>query len=255
MKSISNAQPGTAGFNLEGKLYDSRALVDVARAQVGNKLLLGFSGKDSLAAWLFLREQGFEIVPYMLYTVPGMKIDLEARAYYEDFFQTKIYYLPHPYFYTMLRNMEWQIPHQAATLKRLDMADFDFAGIEGLLAEENGLDPDNYFSVVGYLASDNLGRNSFINRSGTLGLKHRRYYFAIWDWHYADVMGIIDRSKCRLPRHYRIWGNTGTGRPFEYTGLKRLREHVPEDYQRVLKYFPFLDLEMFRYEVVSKWHQ
>jgi len=253
MKSIANAAPGTAGFDATGKLYPSAELADVARAMVGNKLLLGFSGKDSLAAWLYLRERGFEIVPYMLYTVPGLQIDLDARAYYEDFFQTKIYYLPHPYFYSMLRALEWQTPHQAATLNRLDMAVFDFAGVEDLLAEENGLDPANYFSVVGYLASDNLGRNSFINRSGTLGLKHRRYYFAIWDWRYQDVMGIIRRSKCKLPRHYRIWGNTGTGRPFEYEGLKRLKALAPDDYERVIKWFPMLPLEFFRYEVVSQW--
>lgn len=252
MKIISKAPPGTAGFDSAGILHSSRALVEIVRQQYGNKLILGFSGKDSLAAWLFLREQGFEIIPYMLYTVPGLRIDVEAREYYQEFFGTKIYYLPHPLFYSMLRYFHWQPPHAAALLWRMNLLKYDFAYVENLIAEEQGMG-ENYLSVVGYLASDNLGRNSFINRSGTIGTVHRKYYFAIWDWTFSEVMEIIHKYGAKLPRHYRIWGNTGTGRPFEYAGLKRLRDMAPDDYARVLKWFPLLEAEFIRYEVVSKW--
>lgn len=251
MKTISNAQPGTCGFDENGKLYSSAQLIDVVRKEYGNRLILGFSGKDSLAMWLYLREQGFEIIPYMLYTVPNLRIDLEAREYYEKFFSTKITYLPHPLFYEMLNNYQWQPAHRAAMFVNFDLPHFDFAGIEDQIAEEQGL--DKYLAAVGYLASDNLGRNSFINRSGTLGIVHRKYYFAIWDWRFQDVMGIIHKYKVKLSRHYRIWGNTGTGRPFEYVGLKALRDQAPDDYARVIKWFPLLPLEFYRYEVVSKW--
>lgn len=252
MKSIRNAEVSTAGFNADGNLYTSAELVPVARALAGNKIVLGFSGKDSLAMWLYLRERGFEIVPYMLYTVPGLQIDLTMREYYQDFFGQKIYYLPHPLFYEMLNAYQWQPAHRAAMMVNFDLPWFDFALVEDELAKENGLG-DNYLAAVGYLATDNLGRNSFINRSGTLGHKHRKYYFAIWDWTFKDVMAKIRQHGVKLPRHYRIWGNTGTGRPFEYLGLKALREQAPDDYRRVIKWFPLLDLEFFRYEVVSKW--
>lgn len=249
-----SAAAGTCGFDENGKLIPSDALVSLVRSRVGNKLLLGFSGKDSLAMWLFLRENGFEIIPYMFYTVPSLSIDLEMREYYQDFFGTSIYYLPHPLFYDMLRNYRWQPAHRARMMVDFDLPEYDFATVENVLAAENSLG-ENYLSAIGYLASDNLGRNSFMQRNGTIGEKVRHYYFAIWNWKFKDVMEIIRRYDVKLPRHYEIWGNTGTGRPFEYVGLRAMRQKDHEDYLRVLKWFPLIDLEFFRYEVVSKWEK
>jgi hypothetical protein len=217
----------------------------------GNKILLSFSGKDSLAMWLFLREQGFEVIPYTLYTVPHLSFEDEALHYYQVLFGQKIYNLPHPYFYSMLLYAEWQPPDQARTLFNMHLTEYDFADLEDLIALENNLDAANYFSAVGYRASDSLGRRSFIDLQGPLGFARRRFYFAIWDWSTAQVMDIIRRYDVRLPRHYRIWGNTGTGRPFEYLGLKALQKQSPEDYERVKKWFPLIDLELFRYEQVK----
>jgi hypothetical protein len=250
VKNISHVLPGTCGFDDSGELYPSRELTHVARTIAGNKILLGFSGKDSLALWLYLREQGFEIIPYTLYVVPGLRADIDALNYYQDFFKTKIYNLPHPFFYEMLNAYQWQPPHKAGMLVNLRLPEFDFALIEQTLANENGLG-ENYLAAVGCLASDNLGRNSFIKRSGTIGLAHRRYYFGIWDWRQAQVLNIIQRYDAKLSYHYRVWGSTGTG--FEYSDLKAMREKMPEDYARVLQWFPLLDLEFMRFDVVSKW--
>jgi hypothetical protein len=238
-------------FTAENQPKSSTELVAVVRELVGNKILLSFSGKDSLAMWLFLREQGFEIIPYTLYTVPGLSFEDEARTYYEKFFGTKIYNLPHPYFYMMLRQCEFQPPTQAKTLMDCNLAEYDFADLEALIAAENGLDPENFFSAVGYLASDSLGRRSFINLQGPLGFARRSFYFAIWDWSRQQVMDAIHKAGVALPRHYRIWGNTGTGRPFEYLGLHALKQKSPADYERVKKWFPLIDLEFFRYEQVK----
>jgi len=68
-------------FDTEGKPLPSAELLEIARQVAGNRLLLSFSGRDSLAAWLYLRENGFELIPYWCYTVPGLSYD-EQRRYY-----------------------------------------------------------------------------------------------------------------------------------------------------------------------------
>jgi len=232
------------------KPKSSADLLDVARGITGDKLLLSFSGKDSLAMWLYLRENGFSIIPYLLYTVP-LRIDVEMREYYQDFFGQKIYFLPHPIFYHMLALNRFQPPHIAARLTKLDLPFYDFKAIEDVLASENGM--ENYLSAVGYLAGDQAGRRSFIVRSGPIGITNRKYYMAIWDWKASQVMDKMHQYKVKLPYHYRVWGNTGTGRPYEYLGLKELEKFCPDDYELLLKWFPLKSVEKFRYEVVNEY--
>lgn len=239
-------------FRPDRSLKSSDELLDIVRQLVGNRLLLGMSGKDSLAAWLYLRENGFEIIPYMLYYVP-LSIDVEAWQYYQDFFGQKIYFLPHPLFYDDLRNYAFQLPDIAGRIEKMGLPEFNFAVIENAIAAENGL--ANYLSVIGYRRYDNAGRRSFMERNGVIGQKERKYYFAIYDWKTEQVIRFIRRYNVKVPYHYHVWGNTGTGRPFEYLGLLEMEKYIPEDLERVKVFFPLIEIEKFRYEVVNKWAQ
>jgi hypothetical protein len=52
-------------------------------AAEGNPVLLGFSrGKDSLAAWLAMREHGIDVVPYHLYSIPGLRFVDDSIAFF-----------------------------------------------------------------------------------------------------------------------------------------------------------------------------
>ena len=73
--------------------------------------ILAFStGKDSIAAWLQLRKYFKHVIPYYCYTVPGLEFVENSLAYYEDFFGTHIYRLPHRSLYRLLRNLVFQSP-------------------------------------------------------------------------------------------------------------------------------------------------
>lgn len=88
------------GYGPDGWPLRGEELLAFARERFPEPWLISFScGKDSLAAWLWLRERGIQLVPYYLYWVPGLSFVEEALAYYEEFFGTHIIRLPHPYFY------------------------------------------------------------------------------------------------------------------------------------------------------------
>ena len=62
----------------------------------GRPVLLAFScGKDSIAAWLAMRDMGIEVVPAYLYYVPGLRFVDEELDYFEQKFQTRIKRYPH----------------------------------------------------------------------------------------------------------------------------------------------------------------
>ncbi len=98
----SDASAGRSPLiTIEGRPSSAQLLTQLA--QEGNPVLLAFSrGKDSIAAWLALREHGVEVVPYHLYSIPGLTFVDESLKVFEDFFDTKIIDLPHPALYRWL---------------------------------------------------------------------------------------------------------------------------------------------------------
>lgn len=248
MVRVSTNQLNSAlGFGSDGMPLPSPDLVPLARQIAGERLLLSFSGRDSLALWLYLREQGFELVPYWCYTVPGLSYDEEMLDYYERWFDTHIIRLPHPRTYELFYARAWMPPHTAAMLGAARLPRFEFADIERRLAGQLELG-DNYLSAVGIRAADNLMRLRLVRQMGPIGLKRRRYYYGIWDWKTADVRDCLNHYGIKLSASYRHFGSTGDG--IDYRFVRYLKDHLPDDYQRVLDVFPLVDLELFRYEQV-----
>ncbi len=232
----------------DGMPLPSPELVPIARQIAGDRLLLSFSGRDSLAAWVFCREAGFELIPYWCYTVPGLSYDEQMLEYYERVFDTHIIRLPHPRTYELLRTGAWQPLENWRVLYWSQLPHVEFADIEDRLAKQFDLGP-NYLCAVGIKAADNLMRMRLIRQMGPIGVKRRRYYYPVWDWKTADVKACLQSHGLKLSRSYLYFGSTGDG--VEYEWLRYLRDNLPEDYQKVLDVFPLADLELFRYEQVA----
>lgn len=237
-------------FTAAGDPVASLDLFDVVTSLQGGdrRALLSFSGKDSLAAWLYLREHDFEVIPYWCYSVPGLSFDDEMIQYYEDYFQTHIYRFLHPASYGLLYALAWQPPDTVAPILRMRIPrNVDFAYIERQIIETLGLREDT-FTAVGIRARDNLMRNRLVHQMGPLGLRRRRYWWAVWDFSLDDVLGIIRRHGVKLSRAYSIWGATGD--IWDYRILKTLQEKEPADFARIVEMFPLIQAELFRYEQV-----
>src|SRR5260370_26098405 len=84
----------------------------------GETVILAFSrGKDSIAAWLALREAGVEVLPYHMYLIPELRFVDESLAYFADFFGCgPILNLPHPSLYRWLANLVYQPPDRCAVI-------------------------------------------------------------------------------------------------------------------------------------------
>ena len=69
----------------------SRRLCEEISSMTGGRCLLGFSrGKDSIAAWLYLRGFFSEVIPFHCSSIPHLSFVDESLDYYEDVFKTKI---------------------------------------------------------------------------------------------------------------------------------------------------------------------
>lgn len=223
---------------------DSRALRETIAQECDGKCLLSFScGKDSIAAWLALREQFHTIIPFFLEEVPGLSFVRDALTYYEEWFETPIIRLPHPSFYRQLRNLVFQPPERCAAIEAADIPKLDYQKIENAVRRSAGL-PGAYVAI-GTRTADSPIRLANVRRYGAVN-RNRKSFFAIYDWRIADVERIIVDSGVRLPVDYEMFGRSFDG--IDYRFLAPIRERFPDDYQRILDWFPLADLEIFRRE-------
>lgn len=245
-------EPSSLGRRPDGSYMTGLDLLDaVLGAQGHNRLLLSFScGKDSLAMWLWLREQSrqIEIIPYFLYWLPGLSFVDQALDYYEELFGQHITRLPHPLFYDMLATCAYQTPQRIHAIESLKLWRFDFADIDYILADEHNLGND-WYCAIGFRSKDGIDRRNLLQQMGVAGVKKRHFYYPIWDWDIEQVASIINRHGVKLPDDYRYWGRTLAA--FDYQYLAPLKKHFPQDFEKAREWFPLIDAEFFRYEVLN----
>lgn len=212
-------------------------------AETHDTVLLSFSrGKDSIAAWLQCRKFFRRIVPYHLYLVPGLGFVDESLRYFEEVFGQKILNLPHPSLYRWLRNFVFQAPERLAAIEAARLPVFDLADINALIREEMGLGKD-VPTAVGVRMCDSLVRRAAIrmygaeNRGGT-----QKAFYPIFDWNKARTMEAIMNAGIRLPRDYEMFGRSFDG--IDRRFLRPLRDKCPEDFERVLEWFPLAEMEL-----------
>lgn len=233
-------------------LPDSNALFEIVRGRTDHILLSFSGGKDSIAMWLWLRDR-IEITPYFLYLVPGLQSDNEMLAYYERFFGQKIHRMPHPILYEALNGLDYQPPDRVAKILAARLPDFNFADVDYMVAKQFIPEGNDYYCAVGMRAADNLDRRYMMMQNGVLGDKSRKFYYAIWDWKIDQVWEIIRREKCKLPAAYRYSGRTIVA--LDYQFLKPIKINYPEDYLKLLEWFPLLEAEFYRWEHLYETHK
>lgn len=222
-------------------------LMEEIRRRSGDTVILAFSrGKDSIAAWLALKRSGLfkRIIPYHNLVVPGLKFVEESLAYFEDVFHTHIYRLPHLSFLKQIGGRMFIPPGRI--LQTIDY----FYGFTGWTQQ----DYDDWFRgelglfagtlvANGVRAVDSLNRRMALHRTGPFG---DGKIMPIWNWSTKKVKEEIAAAGIELPVDYEIYGRSFDGLGYQY--MKGLKERFPEDYERVKKWFPLIDLEIFRYE-------
>lgn len=213
------------------------------------EVLLAFSaGKDSIAAWLHMKPHFRRIVPVYYYLVPGLQFVERSLRYYEEQFQTPILRLPHPSMYRMLNNWVFQSPEnwRADVLSAAGLPDLTYDNLRAAVAEMNlGWDAKETWIGCGSRACDSPMRRLAFNKYGPTRKKTMHFY-PCWDWNKARVIETIKASGVKLPPEYRVFGRSFDGLDFRF--LHGIRKHWPDDYARILEWFPLAELELKRYE-------
>lgn len=236
-------------------------------AESGQPVILSFSrGKDSLAAWLAMREDGMtkeQIHPIYFERVPGMKYTRESIKRYEEFFEQKITILPHPALYSQLSKGYLQPIERLPIIAACDgeLRPVAYQELEDAYREAHGLDESAY-ACHGARAADGVARRTSMKKSGPFNDQKQKIAI-IWDWTKDEVYDAIERAGIPLEEwspDYKWFANyskTGkvvrrSGRTFDGIAaqfLAPLKHYAPEDYEVVKSWFPLVDLELIRHKL------
>lgn len=222
------------------------------RAQLaaeGRPVLVAFSGgKDAIATELALRDAGVETVLAHLYYIPGrrrgrtLEFVEDGLARLEDQLGKRVYRFPHPSFYRWLNNLVFQPPERCAVIEAAELPTVTYEEMWDLIREDLGL-PAETWVADGVRAADSIVRRASLSKHG-VRKPHLRKVSPIADWLKADVLGRIAEAGVDLPVDYEWFGRSYDG--IDYRFLKPMSLHAPEDYRRVLDWFPLAELELFR---------
>lgn len=224
---------------------NSETLCQYMAERCNRRTVLSFSGgKDSLAAWLQLRDYFDEIVPFYMYLIPDLEFAEQGLTYYENFFDTRIIRLPHPSLYRMLGTWVFQPPQHCLLLESIGMAKFDYDDVYECVKKDYKL-PDGIFTALGVRAADSPNRHTAMKRYGPVN-ETRQVFYPVYDWKKARLMQGIRESGAKLAPDYALFARSFDG--IDYRFLAPIKEHYPNDYARILEFFPLAELELKRME-------
>jgi hypothetical protein len=227
---------------------DSDILCRYIADMSGDTALISFStGKDALAAWFRVRPYFARLVPFYMYLVPELGFVERSLQYYEERLGTPILRLPHPGMVRMLRELVFQPPERIDAIECAVLPRLTYEHVEAHVRRL--VEAPNAYVAIGTRTADSPIRLTNVRRYGAANHK-RRSFFPVFDWKLDDVIACIQRERIKLPVDYRLFGRTFDG--LDYRFLEPIRREFPEDYERILAWFPMADLELKRREYAAR---
>ena len=226
---------------------NSAELCERMAAECDTAILAFSTGKDSIAAWLQMRKYFKTIIPFYKYGIPGLRFVEDSLKYYEDFFGCHIYRFPHPSFLRQLSYGVFQPPYRCSEIAEkyaIDVNSYTNDDIPRIIRRYKNL-PENVYTGIGVRMADSPLRRTSVMRYGAV-IHNKQTFYPVYDWVKDDMMRELEAAKIKLPVDYMLFGRTFDGLTYKF--LKPLKEHIPEDYETVLKWFPLAELDIARFD-------
>lgn len=222
----------------------SRQLCQAIAEQSGGTCLLAFSrGKDSLAAWWYLRQFFPRIIPFHGASVPHLAFVDDSLAYYEEVFATRIHRFLSGDVTGAIDALVYQSPDAEPDIDALELWDYDTNAIADHLRQTYHL--SRAWCAYGINQTDSIDRRIYVAQYQGRIDAHQSFY-PCFDWTRAMILGVLQHANIALPKDYLMYGRTVVGVPMAQH-LAPMADVCPDDYARVLTLFPFAEADLARH--------
>lgn len=210
------------------------------------KITMGFStGKDSVVGYDIMKKAGIEIIPIYFYIVPELEFIENNIKIYEDFFQTKIHRLPHPILYDYINKQDWQPLHRIKTFAEFKLKRLNFRQLTDVFLNFNNI-TDVFFDANCMKEADSINRRLLLRKKDYVDYNTKTVYPCklLTNTEIYDYLKINNIPKTD---DYKYFGRSWDG--LNYHFLFGVKKYYPNDYAKILEYFPLIELEIMRYKM------
>ncbi|MCP4148098.1 MAG: phosphoadenosine phosphosulfate reductase family protein [bacterium] len=201
-------------------------------------------GKDSLVILDLLIQRFRRVVPVFMYLVKDLEHIKPFLEYPQKKYGVDVLQYPHwGLSGDLRRNRLKYFSNSSSNIPALTIRD-----IENAVRVDTGIE----WMASGQRKSDSLDRRIMMDtyRMGAINDKSRRF-FPIAEWLTRDVLKYIKMKKIIPPVSYRGFNNSG-GVSLDYAEIKFIKEHFPNDYEKIKKVFPLVDLYQAKEDLNAK---
>ena len=205
------------------------------KAQISDSCIVAYSGgKDSLVVMDMCVKSFKTVVPFFMYFIPDLDCINQQLAYCKTKWGLDVMMYPHWLLFKCLKSGAFCDEH----FSKDDMPEPSLLDIYSWVRAETGI----HWLATGAKKSDSIWR--------------RRCYFAStkhWDWavyplkewNKFDVFSYLEANDIPVPDSS---GKSATGVDLSTPSLLWLHDKHPNDYQKLLRYFPYAEAVIKRRE-------
>ena len=152
--------------------------------------------------------------------------------------------LPSPAVYRWWREGMYQSPERIPAIFGCSLPPFKQTDLMTAVKKHHKL-PADTFTALGIRCADSIFRRAMFVRTGAINWKEKKFY-SNWDWTKEALIAEMRKAGVKLPVDYWIFGRSFDG--LDYRFIAPVKRHFPEDYGKLLEYYPLMDSELMRAE-------
>ena len=209
------------------------------QASVTDSVIVAFSGgKDSIVTLDLCFRYFKRVQPFFMYLVPDLEFQERMLRWYEKKYKTEIMRIPHFEVSDFLK-------YGAFTLRDFGVDIVKINDIYEYMRQETGI----HWIAAGERCADSIVRNAMIKQSGSIDHKRGRFYPLAY-WKKQEILQYIKHKKLYLSPEQKRLGFSF--RSLAGSELAVIKEHYPDDYEKILKVYPFAEAGVMRYQEYGK---
>ena len=215
----------------------STALFDALKAQamITDSVIVGFSGgKDSIVTLDLCFRYFKRVQPFFMYICPNLSFQQSLIRWYETKYDTHIIQLPHFDTSGFMRYGSFRPGDASCPI-------ISITDIYNYVRQQTGI----WYIAAGERISDSIVRQAMIKHSGSIDRKRGRFYPLAY-WNKSEVLRYVKTKKLKLGADSKALGFSY--RSLDGKELKAVKDNFPDDYQKILKLYPFADAAVRRLE-------